>query len=186
MAVSLRCIVSELGPGSRLVHAWRSGKILRTSPCRASSAKALAPSRQARWGHYPRSSYPVGNGAKARYALSVLCSRIRENSGDQKVSGHFGPKSHDFGYTCCLQFLAMDTLSRYWAVAQPCMPIGATLLRGTQQWHTQRGSCPCWSSRPSSHARPVVAPAFPSFWESRRLMRGCLERGGALVFVVVS
>ena len=45
--------------------------------------------------------------------LSVLCSRIRENSSDQKVSGHFGPKSHDFGYTCCLQFLAMETLSRY-------------------------------------------------------------------------
>ena len=41
-----------------------------------------------------------------QYLLSVLCSRIRENSGDQKVSGHFGPKSHDFGYTCCLQFLA--------------------------------------------------------------------------------
>ncbi len=48
-----------------------------------------------------------------RYVLSGLCSRIRENSGDQKVPGHFGPKSHDFGYTCCLQFLAMYTLSRY-------------------------------------------------------------------------
>ena len=51
------------------------------------------------------------------YVLSVLGSRIRENSGDQTISGHFGPKSHDFGYTCCLQFLAMDTLSRYEAIA---------------------------------------------------------------------
>ena len=25
-----------------------------------------------------------------------------------------------------------------WAVAQPCMSIGSTLLRGTQQWHTQQ------------------------------------------------
>ena len=59
-------------------------------------------------------SEPTGirHSCGSRYVPSVLCSRIRENSGGQTVSERFGPKSHDFGYACCLQFLAIDTLSR--------------------------------------------------------------------------
>ena len=37
-------------------------------------------------------------GTEVLYAFSVLCSRIRDNSGDLAVFEHFGPKSHDFGY----------------------------------------------------------------------------------------
>ena len=51
--------------------------------------------------------------------LACSVAEFRENSGDQTVSGHLGPKSHDFGYTCCSQSLAMDTLSRYGSLREP-------------------------------------------------------------------
>ena len=41
----------------------------------------------------------------------------------------------------------------------------------------QRGSCPCWSSRPSSHARPAVVSALFRRLRARRgRMRDCCEK----------